>query len=79
MYIVSTANWHLPRALPMTEQEHLTTASAEIEPCAAIATEGVQGEVRHCVLPGIWGDRSSGSWVFLGIDFMISVLVSPYI
>ena len=40
MYIASTANWHLPRALPMTEQqEHLTTASAEIEPCTAIAVD----------------------------------------
>ena len=46
MYIVSTANWHLPRALPMTEQEHLTTASAEIEPRAAIAT-GLQQSLKE--------------------------------
>jgi len=31
-------NWHLPRALPMTEQQgHSPSASAEIEPHAAAA------------------------------------------
>ena len=35
---LSTTNWHLPRALPTTEQQsHLPFASSEIEPQAAIA------------------------------------------
>ena len=37
-------------------------------------TEGAQGEVRHSVLQGIWWDRSLDSWMFLGTDFMISIL-----
>ena len=41
--------------------------------------EGVQGGVRHSVLQGIWQDRSLDSWMFLGIDFMISILASPHI
>ena len=80
---VSTTNWHLPRALPKTEQQrHLNSSSAEIEPHAAIAIdlpttpEGVQCEVR---LKGIWWDRSLDSWMFLGTDFMISVLASPHL
>ena len=36
--------------------------------------ERVQGGVRHSVLQGIWWDRSLDSWMFLGIDFMISIL-----
>ena len=37
---VSTTNWHLLRALPKTEQQrHLKSASAEIEPHAAIAID----------------------------------------
>ena len=37
---LSTANWHLPRALPMTEQQrHLPPASTEIEPHAALAVD----------------------------------------
>ena len=33
-------NWHLPRALPMTEQRrHLSSASSETEPHAAIAID----------------------------------------
>ena len=39
--------------------------------------EGVQGGVRHSVLQGIWWDRCLDSWMFLGTDFMISVLASP--
>ena len=39
----------------------------------------VQGGVRHSVLQGIWWGRSLDSWMFLGIDFMISILVSPLI
>ena len=37
---VSTTNWHLPRALPTTEQQkHLPSASTETEPQAAIAVD----------------------------------------
>ena len=37
---LSTTNWHLPRALPMTEQQmHLPSASVEIEPHAAVAVD----------------------------------------
>ena len=37
---LSTTNWHLPKALPMTEQQrHLPPASREIEPHAAIAVD----------------------------------------
>ena len=41
--------------------------------------EGVQSAVRHSVLQGIWWDRSLDSWMFLGTDFMISILASPHI
>ena len=155
---VSTTNWHLPRALPMSEQQrHLPSASMEIwislvaqmvkrlplmretqvwslgqedplekemathsstlawripwmeehvgysawgrkEPdrtkqlhflwrlnpccyscCPSTPPEGTQGGVRHSVLQGIWWDRSSDSWMFLGTDFMISILAYPHI
>ena len=34
--LMSTTNWHLTRALPMTEQQgRLPSVSAELEPCAA--------------------------------------------
>ena len=36
-------------------------------------------ELRHSVLQGIWWDRSLDSWMFLGTDFMISILTSPHI
>jgi len=36
--------------------------------------EGIQGGVRHSVLQGICWDRSLDSWMFLGTDFMISIL-----
>ena len=37
---VSTTSWHLPRALPTTEQQRpLPSASAETEPHAAIAVD----------------------------------------
>ena len=41
--------------------------------------EGVQGGARNSVLQGIWWDRSLDSWMFLGTDFMIPILVSPHI
>ena len=38
--IVSTTNWHLPRALPTTEQQrHLPSAHMETETHGAIAVE----------------------------------------
>ena len=38
MVYTSTTNWHLPSALPMTEQQgHLLSASAETEYCAVAA------------------------------------------
>ena len=61
---------------------HLPSASVEIEPHAAIAAttpEAVQGGVRHPVLQGIWWDRSLDSQMFLGKDFMISILAFPHI
>ena len=56
----------------------------ETEPQAAIAVDlqqplMEQGGVRHSVLQGIWWDRSLDSWMFLGTDFMISILASPHI
>ena len=39
-YSLSSTNWHLPRALPMTEQQRcLPSASMEIEPHAATAVD----------------------------------------
>ena len=55
--LLSTTNWHLPRALPTTEQQrHLPAASTETEPHAAIAVDlqqplrDVRG-VRHSGYP----------------------------
>jgi len=39
----------------------------------------VQGGMKRSVLQGIWWDRSLNSWMLLGTDFMISILVSPHI
>ena len=71
---VSTTNWHLPRALWMTEQQrHLPSASMETEPHAAIAV-ALQQSLREfrvvwgIWLQGIWWDRSLDSWMFLGTD-----------
>ena len=41
--------------------------------------KGVQGRVSHSLFQGIWWDRSLDRWVFLGTDFMISILASPHI
>ena len=54
-----------------------------VEPCCyscwpSTTPEGVQGEVRHSVLQGIWWDRSLDSWMFLGTDFIISILASSH-
>ena len=67
----------------MTEQQrHLPPASTETGPHAAIAGD-LQQPLRELrveggtLLQGIWWDRSSGNWMFLGTDFMISILASP--
>ena len=40
LWVLSTTNWHLPRALPVTEQQRrLPSASVEIEPHDAIAVD----------------------------------------
>ena len=81
--LLSTINWHLPRALPTTEQQrHLSTASTETEPHVAVAVDLQQPlrefrGVRHSGLQGIWWTLDS--WMFLGTDFMISVLASAHI
>ena len=78
-------NWHLPRALPATEQQRLLpSASTEIDPHASIAADLHQPlrEFRveqDTLFQGIWWDRSLDSWLFLGTDFMISILASPHI
>ena len=42
-WVMSTTNWHLPRALPTTEQQScLPSASMETEPHAAIAVDPQQ-------------------------------------
>ena len=40
--------------------------------------KGVQGGMKHSVLQGIGWDRSSDSWMFSGMGFMISILASPH-
>ena len=46
-FIVSTTNWHLTRALPMTEQQrHLPSASTETEPHAAVPID-IQQSLRE--------------------------------
>ena len=61
LVLVSTTNWHFPRALPTTEQQgHLPSASVEIEPCATAAVD-LQHSLREFrvewgppVLQGTW-------------------------
>ena len=57
---VSTTNWHLPRALPTTEQRHLPSASTESEPCAAIAVDLQQPLREFRVEGGTLCSRESG-------------------
>ena len=60
-FILSTTNWHLPRALPTNEEEkHLPSASTEIEPHAAVAAD-LQQSLREVRVE--WGplcSRESG-------------------
>ena len=84
-FLVSTTNWHLPRALSTTEKQRHLPSAMEIKPHAVIAVDLQQTlrefrvELRHSVLQGIWWDRSLDSLMFLGTDFMISILASPHI
>ena len=58
---VSTTNWHLPRALPVTEQQrHLPSASMETEPHAAIAVDLQQPLREFKVERGTQCSRESG-------------------
>ena len=85
VYVLSTANWHLPRALPTTlARAFAICLYRDWTPCCfscwpSTTPEGVQGGVRHSVLQRIWWDRSSDSWMYLGTDFIISILASPHI
>ena len=76
---LSTTNWHLSRALPMSEQQrHLPSASKKIEPHAV----DLQQSLRE--FKAGWGTlcyREPGGqvfryWMFLGTNFMISTLAS---
>ena len=81
---VSSTNWHLPRTLPLTENKGICHLPLQrLTPCClsgwpSATPEGVHGGVRHPVPQGIWWDRPLASWMFLGTDFMISVLASPH-
>ena len=57
---MSTTNWHLPRALPATEQGHLPSAFVETEPCAALAVD-LQQPLRE--FRGAWGLCAPGNLV----------------
>ena len=85
-YMLSARNWHLPRALPRTEQQRcLPSASAETEPHAAIAV-GLQQPLKEfrvesksetLCAPG----KLAGQvfrYVFLG-RFYMPICVSPHI
>ena len=82
---MSTTNWHLPRALPMTEQQrHLPSASTESEPHdpIAVALQQLWSEAHHA--PGHlvrWFFRQLDFFffffMFLGTDFMVSIIASP--
>ena len=59
--VVSTKNWHLPRALSMTgQQRHLPSATVEIEPCATIAVDFQQPLREFRVECGALCSRESG-------------------
>ena len=58
---LSTTKWHLPKALPMTEQQrHLPSASADIEPHAAAAVDLQQPLRKFRVEWSALGSRESG-------------------
>ena len=71
---LSTANWNLPRALPMPEQQrHLPSASMEIEPHAAIAVDVQQCLREFRVEWGTLCSRESGGTV-LSVQFSHSFM-----
>ena len=58
---MSTTNWHIPRALPMTEhQRHLPSVSMEIETYSAIAVDLQQPLREFRVEGGTLCSRESG-------------------
>ena len=58
---MSTTNWHLPRALPTTEQQrHLPSASMEIEAHAALSVDLQQPLREFRVEGGTLCSRESG-------------------
>ena len=59
--LLSTTNWHLPRALPVTKQQrHLLTASMETELHVPIAVDLQQPLREFSVETGTLGSRESG-------------------
>ena len=70
----------LTKGMPMSgRQRHLPSASTEIKPHSAKAVDFQQPwrdfrVERGTLLQGLW---SVDSWVFLGIDFMVSILAPP--
>ena len=65
-------------------KRHLPSGSAEIEPHTAIAVDLRQTWWEFTVgaafcAPGNLWDRSLDSWMFLGTDFIISILASTHI
>ena len=59
--VVSTTNWHLPRALPVPEQQRpLPSASMEIEPRAGIAVDLQHPPREFRVEGGTLSSRESG-------------------
>ena len=60
-WVLSTTNWHLPRALPVTGQKrHLPSASTETEPHAATAADLPQALGEFRVEGGTLCSRESG-------------------
>ena len=77
--LLSTTNWHLPRACQWLSNKDICQLPLwrenPMQNCWPSATPvGAQGKVRHSVLQGVWWDR-----MFLGTDFMIAILTSPHI
>ena len=73
----------LTKGMPMSErQRHLPSASTEIEPHSAKAVDFQQSwrdfrVERGTLLQGLWWDWPVDSWMFLGTDFMVSILAPP--
>ena len=81
---LSTTKWHWPRALPVTEQQRrLPSASTESEPHdpIAVALQHLWSEALHT--PGNlvrWVFRQLDFFfflMFLGTDFMVSIIAFP--